>query len=56
MLYNTGNESISSGDFGESFIAYLLAKEGIDVVRASTIGFDLFAIDHKGKYLPKKKL
>ena len=53
---NTGNESIRSGDFGESFIAYLLAKEGIEVVRANTVGFDLLAIDQTGKLFPKKKL
>lgn len=51
-----GSEAILSGDFGESFVAYLLSKEGIDVVRANTVGFDLFAIDSKGKIFPKKKI
>jgi len=45
-----------SGDFGESFIAHLLAKKGVYVVRASTVGFDLFAIDSKGGLLPKNKM
>jgi hypothetical protein len=49
-------ESLISGDFGESFGAYLLAKENVDVVRAGTIGFDLFAIDHEGKILEKEKM
>jgi len=49
-------ESLISGDFGESFVAYLLAKENVDVVRAGTIGFDLFAIDHEGKILEKEKM
>lgn len=48
-----GGGSLISGDFGESLVAFLLAKEGIDVVRASTIGFDLFAIDHGGRILKK---
>lgn len=46
-------ESIVSGEFGESFVAYLLVKSGVDVVRASTAGLDLFAIDHTGKIFPK---
>ena len=46
---NIGAEAIHSGDFGESFIAYLLSKNGINVVRAHNIGFDLFAIDTKKK-------
>lgn len=53
---NKNSTSIHSGDFGESFIAYLLAKKGIHVVRASTVGFDLFAIDKIGNLLPKDKL
>lgn len=51
-----GSEAMLSGDFGESFIAYLLSKEGIEVVRASTVGFDLFAIDHNGTIFPKDKM
>jgi hypothetical protein len=51
-----GSEAMLSGEFGESFIAYLLSKEGIDVVRANTVGFDLFAIDTNGKILPKDKI
>lgn len=53
---NSGASAMHSGDFGESFIAYLLAKEGVNVVRASTVGFDLFAIDKTGKVLPQDKL
>lgn len=53
---NIGSQAMLSGDFGESFIAYLLSKEGINVVRASTVGFDLFAIDKTGKLLPKNKI
>lgn len=53
---NLGSVAMRSGDFGESFIAYLLAKKGIHVVRAGTVGFDLFAIDKTGKLLPKDKL
>ena len=45
-----------SGDFGESFIAYLLSKEGVHVVRASMVGFDLLAIDKTGKIFPTNKL
>jgi hypothetical protein len=45
-----------SGDFGESFIAYLLSKEGIEVARASTVGFDLFAINAHGEIFPKDKI
>jgi hypothetical protein len=48
-----GSEAIITGDFGESFIAYLLSKEGIEVARASIIGFDLFAIDANGTIFPK---
>jgi len=51
-----GSEAMLSGDFGESFIAYLLSKEGIEVVRASTVGFDLFAIDSNGAIFPKDKI
>lgn len=51
-----GSEAMLSADFGESFIAYLLSKEGIDVIRASSVGFDLFAIDTVGKLFPKDKL
>ena len=51
-----GSEALLSADFGESFIAYLLSKEGIDVVRASSVGFDLFAIDSIGKVFPKNKI
>lgn len=50
-----GSEAILSADFGESFIAYLLSKEGIDVVRANSVGFDLIAIDSDGKIFPKKR-
>ncbi len=50
-----GSEAMHSADFGESFIAYLLSKEGVDVVRASSVGFDLLAIDNKGKIFPKGK-
>jgi hypothetical protein len=53
---NIGSQSIHSGDFGESFIAYLLSKKGIAVVRARTIGFDLLAIDNTGRLLPKKRI
>ena len=51
-----GSEAMLSGDFGESFIAYLLSKEGIEVARASTVGFDLFAIDADGEIFPKDKI
>lgn len=51
-----GMEAMLSTDFGESFIAYLLSKEGVDVVRASSIGFDLFAVDKNGKIFPKGKI
>jgi hypothetical protein len=51
-----GSEAMLSGDFGESFIAYLLSKEGIEVARASTVGFDIFAIDANGKIFPKDKI
>jgi len=44
-----GSEALLSADFGESFIAYLLSKEGVDVVRANSVGFDLIAIDAAGK-------
>ena len=50
-----GMEAMLSADFGESFVAYLLVKEGVDVVRASSIGFDLFAIDSTGEIFPKNK-
>lgn len=53
---NIGSQAMLSGDFGESFVAYLLSKEGINVVRASTVGFDLFVIDRKGKFFPKNKI
>jgi hypothetical protein len=53
---NVGSESGISGDYGESFIAYLLSKKGVNVVRAKTVGFDLFAIDKIGHILPKDKL
>lgn len=53
---NSGSVAMHSGDFGESFIAYLLAKKGIHVVRAGTVGFDLFAMDKTGKFFPKDKL
>jgi len=48
-------ESLVSGDFGEGFVAYLLAKQGVDVVRAKTMGFDIFAIDHTGALFEKDK-
>ncbi len=51
-----GIEAMRSGDFGESFVAYLLSKKGVDVVRASTVGFDLFAIDPVGGIFPKNKI
>jgi hypothetical protein len=51
-----GSEAMLSGDFGESFIAYLLSKEGIEVARASIVGFDLFAIDANGTIFPKDKI
>lgn len=53
---NIGSQAMLSGDFGESFVAYLLSKEEINVVRASTVGFDLFAVDKKGKFFPKNKI
>jgi Holliday junction resolvase len=53
---NVGNESGISGEYGENFIAYLLSKKGVNVVRAKTVGFDLFAIDKVGYTLPKDKL
>lgn len=51
-----GSEALISGDFGESFVAYLLSKKGISVARASTVGFDLIARDRKGKVLTKNKI
>jgi len=51
-----GSEALLSGDFGESFVAYLLAKKGITVARAGTVGFDLLARDHKGNILAKNKI
>lgn len=51
-----GSEAMLSADFGESFIAYLLSKEGVDVVRASSTGFDILAIDSEGKLLPRRRL
>jgi len=51
-----GLEAMLSTDFGESFIAYLLSKEGVDVVRASSVGFDLLAVDKNGKISLKIKL
>ena len=51
-----GSEAMVTGDFGESFIAYLLSKEGIEVARASIVGFDLFVIDSKGTIFPKDKI
>lgn len=53
---NIGSEAIHSGDFGESFITYLLSKKGVNVVRARNIGFDLFAIDSRGKIFQKNKI
>ena len=50
-----GSEAMHSADFRESFIAYLLSKEGVDVVRASSVGFDLPAIDSRGRIFPKSK-
>ncbi|MCW3985145.1 MAG: hypothetical protein NWE91_01880 [Candidatus Bathyarchaeota archaeon] len=51
-----GSQAMLSGEFGESFIAYLLSKEDVDVVRASTVGIDLFAIDSLGKIFPKREI
>ena len=51
-----GSKAIVSGDFGESLVAYLFRKEGIEVVRAKTVGFDLFAIDLTGDILPKNEI
>ena len=52
-----GSEAMLSGEFGESFIAYLLSKEGIEVARANTVEFDIFAIDANGltKYATQSK-
>ena len=44
------------GDFYESFVSFLLAMRDVHVVRASTIGFDIFAIDSKGDTFPEKKI
>ena len=49
-------EASISGDFGEAFVAWLLAKDGVQVVRAKTVGFDLFAIDPNGRYFDKDKI
>ncbi len=51
-----GSESLLSTDFGESFIAYLLSKEGVDVVRASSVGFDILAVDTAGRIFPKNRI
>jgi hypothetical protein len=53
---NIGAQAMSSGDFGESYVAYLLAKAGVEVVRAKTVGFDLFVMDAKKTIFPTKKL
>jgi len=50
------SESLVSGDFGESLVSFLLIKKGVDVVRASTKGFDLFAIDNTGQIFPQEKI
>lgn len=42
------------GDFGEFVTAYYLTKLGINVLRADTVCFDLFATDSRGVVFPKK--
>jgi hypothetical protein len=51
-----GSEAIVTGEFGESLVAFLLSKKGIDVAKAGTVGFDLFAIDAVGRIFPKGKI
>lgn len=54
---NAGKNAMVSGRFGEAYVSYLLVKRRIvDVVPANTAGFDLFAIDKKGKTFTKNKI
>jgi len=48
------NEPQLSAEFGEALVAYLLAREGVEVIRGPTMGFDLFAIDRQGRIFQSK--
>ncbi|MCL4373908.1 hypothetical protein M1367_03470 [Candidatus Marsarchaeota archaeon] len=52
-----GKEAAAAGRFGEAYIAHLLAKKGVvDVVQANSSGFDLLAVDKKGRQLNSANL
>ena len=51
-----GSDALLSGEFGESFVAYLLSKNDIEVVKVNTVGFDLFAIDSAEKIFPRNEI
>jgi len=40
------------GNAGEFFVAYQLERNGITVVHANTIGFDILAIPPNGEHIP----
>jgi len=48
------NEPQVSAEFGEALVAYLLAREGVEVIRGPTKGFDLFARDRQGRIFQSK--
>lgn len=57
LVTRASNESQINADFGEALVAYLLARERVEVIRGPTVGFDLFAMDRQGKILrPENKL
>ena len=54
MATLSGGISKINGDFGEALVAYLIGREGVDVLHGPTVGFDLFAVDRKGILFPAK--
>ena len=52
---NIGEHVKISGEFGETILAYCLAKEYLHVIVARSAGFDLVVKDTKGKIFPKSK-
>ncbi|MCP8323475.1 MAG: hypothetical protein L6N96_04795 [Candidatus Methylarchaceae archaeon HK02M2] len=50
------SKAIVTGKFGESYVSYLLSEKGIEVTKANTVGFDLFAIDSIGEIFPKREI